>query len=288
MDEVPDDQEVVGEAHLLDRLQLVGEPFVQLGRDRFIALLQAFFAECEQVLEGVLAVGERELREQDVAECELDVAALGDLERAAHRVVVAGEVERHFLRRLEVEVVGVELPVVRVLQRVARLDAEQRFVCACVGVAEVVHVAGCDGGEPALRCELGELRQDALLDLQVRVLQLDVDVGLAEGVGEARELGLGVGGAVFLERAADAAGEAAGERDQAGAVAGEELPVDARLVVVALEVAERCEADQVAVAGVVGGEQGEVGVALRLGVAVVGDVDLAADDRLDACSLRRV
>ena len=40
------------------------------------------------------------------------------------------------------------------------------------------------------------------------------------------------------------------------------------------------------VAGVVGGEQGEVGVALRLGVAILGDVDLAADDRLDACPLR--
>ena len=116
---------------------------------------------------------------------------------------------------------------------------------ACVGVAEVVDVAGCDGGNSALRCELDELRQDALLDLQVRVLQLDVHVVGAEGLREAVELGLGVVGAVFLECAADAAGEAAGERDQAGAVAGEELPVDAGLVVVALEVAEAGEMDQV-------------------------------------------
>ena len=44
----------------------------------------------------------------------------------------------------------------------------------------------------------------------------------------------------------------------------ERLPVDARLVVVALEVAERAELDQVRIAVVVLGEQREVRVALRL------------------------
>ena len=90
----------------------------------------------------------------------------------------------------------------------------------------------------------------------------------------------------LLERLADAAGEAAGERDQPGRVLLEQLPVDARLVVVALEVAEARELDQVRVSGVVGGEEREVRVALLLRLAVVGDVDLAADDRLDAVLLR--
>ena len=91
----------------------------------------------------------------------------------------------------------------------------------------------------------------------------------------------GVLGPVLLERLADAAGEAAGERDQAARVALEQLPVDARLRVVALEVAERAELDQVRVAGVRLGQQRQVRVAARARVAVVGDVDLAADDRLD-------
>src|ERR687887_394440 len=65
----------------------------------------------------------------------------------------------------------------------------------------------------------------------------------------------------------------------------EQLPVDARLVVVPLEVGGRGELDQVAVAGVVGGEQREVRVPLRLRAAVVGNVDLAAEQRLDAVLL---
>ena len=114
------------------------------------------------------------------------------------------------------------------------------------------------------------------------VLQLDVDVVAPEDLSEPVELGLRVGGPVLLERLADAPGEAAGEGDHAGRVPLEQLPVDARLVVVALEVAEARELDQVRVAGVVGGEQRQVRVALLLGAPVVGDVDLAADDRLDA------
>src|SRR5581483_5661072 len=96
----------------------------------------------------------------------------------------------------------------------------------------------------------------------------------------------GVLRAALFERAADAARETAGERDQPPAVAGEELPVDARLVVVALEVAEAREVNEVRVAGVVGGEERQVGVALRGGAAVLGDVHLAADHGLHAGALR--
>ena len=114
------------------------------------------------------------------------------------------------------------------------------------------------------------------------VLHLDVRVVAPENLGEAVEVCGGVSRAVLLQRLADAAGQAAGEGDKTGRVALEQLPVDPRLVVVALEVAQARELDQVAVALVRLGEQGQVRVPLRLGAAVVGDVDLAADQRLDA------
>src|SRR5204862_6524675 len=127
------------------------------------------------------------------------------------------------LRGRDVEVVGREAPAVGVLQRVVRLDAGERLVRARVRGAEVVDVARCDGRQRALGGELGGLRQDPLLNRQVRVLQLDVDVAGGEGVGEPRELRLGVGGAVLLERAADAAREAAGEGGRPRAVAGRQV-----------------------------------------------------------------
>ena len=157
-----------------------------------------------------------------------------------------------------------------------------------VGGGEVVDVARRDERELCLGGELDELRVDALLDVEAGVLELDVGVLAAEDLGEPVEVGARVGRPVLLERLADPSREAAGERDQAGRVGLEQLPVDARLREVALEVAERGELDEVRVALVRLGEERQVRVAAGARAAVVGDVDLAADDRLHALVLRRL
>ena len=146
-DEVPDDQEVVREAHLLDRLQLEPEAVLELGRDGSVPLLQAFLAELGEVVERVAIVRRRELREADLAELELDVQPLGDLDARPERVRIVREVVGHLGRRLEIELVRIELPAALVLQRVARLDAEQRLVSPRVLVAQVVDVTGRDERE---------------------------------------------------------------------------------------------------------------------------------------------
>ena len=98
-DEVLDDQEVVREAHLADRLELEAQPLLELRRDVAVAALEPALAQLDQVLERVAAVRRREGGQADRAELELDVAALGDLERAPQRRLLAGEVERHLGRR---------------------------------------------------------------------------------------------------------------------------------------------------------------------------------------------
>ncbi len=281
-DEVPDDQEVVREAHLLDRLELEAEPVVQLRRRPAVPLVQAFLAELDQVVEGVLPLRDRKAREQDLPELELNVATLGDLERSPERLLVAGEVGRHLGRRLEEELVGVEAPVVRILERVARLDAEERLVRLRVLVPEVVDVPGRHQRQLGLAREVREQRVDAALHVEPCVLDLHVGRVAPEDLAEPVEVGSRIVRAVFLERLADPPGEAAGERDQPGRVLREQLPVDARLVVVALEVTGRGELDQVGVAGVVLGQQRQVRIALPLRAPVVRDVDLAAEQRLDS------
>ncbi len=255
---------------------------MQLGRDAVVAALEPLLAELDEVVEGVTAFRRRERWQQHAAELHGDVAAVSDLERPPHRLLVAGEVERHLRRRLEEELVRIELPVVGVAQRVARLDAEKRLVGARVLGEQVVDVAGGDKRQPALLGDAGKEWVDARLDVQAGVLHLHVDVARAEDLGQPVELGLGVLRPAFLESLADPSREATGERDQPVCVAFEQLPVDARLVVVALQVAARRELDQVRIALVRLGEQRQVRVALGLRAAVVGDVDLAAEDRLDA------
>src|SRR5262249_61782724 len=79
VDEVPDDQEVVGETHLANGLQLELKAFGELGRDLLVAAGEPRLAELDEVVDGIAAVGSRELRQEDAAELQLDIAALGDL-----------------------------------------------------------------------------------------------------------------------------------------------------------------------------------------------------------------
>ena len=90
-DEVGDDEEVVREAHLADRLQLELEPLGQLRRHPLVSLREARLAQLDEVLERVAAAGRRKRGQQDPVERDLDVAALGHLERAAQRVLVPGK-----------------------------------------------------------------------------------------------------------------------------------------------------------------------------------------------------
>ena len=83
-DEVGDDQEVVREAHLADGLELEAQPLVELRGRGAVALDEALLAQLDEVVERVAAFGHGEARQPDPAELELDVAALGDLEAAAH------------------------------------------------------------------------------------------------------------------------------------------------------------------------------------------------------------
>ena len=155
-----------------------------------------------------------------------------------------------------------------------------------VGRVEVVNVTRRDERKASLRREPGQRLEDRLLDVELRVLELDVGVVASEDLLQAVELHLGVAHPCLGDRLRHAAREAARERDQAGCVLLQELPVDPRAVVVALEEAERAELDQVRVAGRRLGEQRQVRGALRLLVPVVCDVHLAADDRLHALLVR--
>ena len=176
--------------------------------------------------------------------------------------------------------------MVRVGERVPGLDAEKRLVRARVFVPEVVDVAGGDERQAGRPRDLREGGVDPLLHLEAGVLDLQVDGLAPEDVDEARHLRLGLGSLPVLERLGDPAREAAGESDDPLPVRREQVPVDARLVVVALEEAGRGELDQVRVALVGLGQQRQVRVALPLRQPVVGDVDLAAEQRLDALLAR--
>ena len=229
-------------------------------------------------------VGHRIGRQLVVAEVQAHVAALGDLDRRRAGARIILEALGHLLRRLEVELVAAVTHAVLVGEVALRLDAEERVVGVGILMAQVVDVVGGHRLEAGLLGQLREPRQQLALLGQAGVLQLDVDVLGAEQVRQAADLGQRCRVVAVAQQHRRLAAHAAGERDKPLAVAAEQLPVGAWLVVVAFEIGSRRELDQVLVAGLVARQQREVRVALLdagAAVAVRGDVELEPDDGLD-------
>ena len=152
--------------------------------------------------------------------------------------------------------------------------------------AQVVDVGGADQRAAHLAGEPDDRLVGLLLLGEPVALDLEVDLLGAEGLDEVVEMGAGVVGAPLDDPPVDPRLQAAGERDHPLGVGGQALHVDGGLAAVqALEEAGRGQLDEVAVARVVGRQQRQV-VALdlprRAVAAVVDEVDLAAEDRLDA------
>ena len=286
-DEVPRDEEVVGEAHLADRRQLEGEAIAQVLRGGWVAPREALLAQARQVHERVLVVRHLELREADRAEFQLNVAALRDLQRRRQQIASVGlEDALHLVGRLEEELLVGELEALLVGQHVAGLDTEQHLMRVSIFGAQVVHVAGADGRQPQLIGQLDQYRVDLVVLFEVGVLDLDVEVLLAEDLDHQVHLGPRRRLVALHDRLVDAAGQAATQCDQALRVLLQQVEINARLVVIALEIAQGDQFDEVVVPLKILGQQREVrpiATARRLlCAAILDEVDLAANNRLDA------
>ena len=202
----------------------------------------------------------------------------------------------HLLGGLHVELVAGELHAARLVDRRAGADAQQQVLGLGVLAREVVDVVGRHQAQAQLAGERRELavelrlahavvRDDALL------LQLDVEVARREDAG----VRLGPLAGLFRLSVLDGLGQDAAHArrraDEPLGVALEQLEVDLRLVVVARDRGVADERHEVAVALVVLREKKqvvEVGPTLALGPVTRVEVDLAADDRLDAGLRRRL
>ena len=129
LDEVGDDQEVAGEAHVLDDAELEVEPLaVGLGgrgvRDRREAGVEAGAGLAAQLLD--LVVGEA--RQDRLALLRAEGAAAGDLDGARHRLGQVGEERDHLVLGLEAVLGGQPAARLLLVDVGAVGDAEQRVV----------------------------------------------------------------------------------------------------------------------------------------------------------------
>ena len=286
--EVPDDEEVGGEAHGPDDAELVVEPLEHGGGDGVpVALLCPLDAEMTQVLGGSVLiglacelVGHGELGQADPAEVDLHVGPLGDEQRVVARFGELGEEVAHLRRRLQVVLFTLEFEPLGVVDEGAGLDAQEGVMGHVVLSVGVMAVVGGQQGRTDTPGDLHQRRIGLVLGGDAVVLELDEEVVLAEDVLEPGRQVLRFDLVVGQEGLQDDAAEAAGGGDESFVVALEQLPVQTGLVVVPLQVGGRGELQQVSVPRRRLGQQGQVVVELLAAIDVAPRVvDLAPADR---------
>ena len=257
--EVPDHEEVRGEAHRLHDVELVLDALDHVRRGRgAVALARALHRELAQVRVLVVAFGDRERRQDRLAELDLDVGALRDQQRVVARVGELAEQVAHLGRRLDVEVVAVELEALGIRLERAGLHAEERVVGLGVFLVRVVAVVRGEQGRLEAARDVEERANDPNVVLETVVLELDEEVIAPEDVLEARR---GFEGSLLVageDQLRDQPTQAPTRGGDALVMTFEQLPVAARLVVVAVEKRGARDLDEVAVALVGLGEHREV------------------------------
>ena len=287
--DVAHDQDVLDEARLLDHPQLVAQPLALLLAGVAVALGEAALAELAQPLGRRHPVGRAGVGQQRAPEVEGQADPLGDARRLVAGLGQFGQQRAHLLLGLEVEGAALELHAVGLVDGGVGADAQQHVVRVLLLRRGVVRVVGERERQFELARELDEPRRVARELLLPVLLQLDPVAPAEEVAVPAEGLARGVV-APLLQRRQHLARGAGGEREQALVVLGQQLAVDARLVVEAFEVGRRRQPQQVAPARLVLGEQRQVVGGALLRVAVVAaagrDVRLEADDGVDALRAR--
>ena len=271
------------------------DPLDDLGRQRRpVALHRSAIDELAQIGLQRLLVRRVEPRQavlgpvldEDPLELGQELHALGDRQRLVARVREVAEDRAHLLGALQVELLRIEPKALRVRLELLLLDAEQDVVGLGILLADVVEIVRRDDGDPERPRDPNLFPDDRALIRETVVLHLD-EVALGpEDVAMPRRGLLGALALAGQQQDGELGRKAARQADQTFGVLGQQLRVHPRPVVEALEVREGDELQQVPVAGLVLGQQGQVVVALLaltrcpVEARARGHVGLHADDRL--------
>ena len=299
VDVILHDEEVVVIAHAPDHAQLVGDA-VAVGLLGVLAVIKddltiphtagkPLLGKAGEVLPRGQPVGTGEFGQVGLGEIEFQIAPLSNADGVLNGSGVAGEEHLHLPRVLVVELVGGKAHLAVLAHGAPRLDTGQHLLHVGILAAEVVAIVGSHQREVALPRQPHESGEDLPLLGEVVVLDLDVVVPRSEDRGHGESGVLGTLVVPRQEPLGDVTRQTGRQGDQTLVVAAQQLHIHAGTAVKALGKARRDQSHEVLVALHVLAEEDEVVIrplaALHtrlIEAGIGGDVDLTADDGLDA------
>ncbi len=220
---------------------------------------------------------------------DFEIAFFSNFEGVLHRLGHFAEKRGHFARRAQIELLRDVAEAFSIGQIGLSADANEAIVGVRVIPLDVMHVVGRDQLQAELLRPWNQVTVDFCLLGKTVILKFEVKILRTERVLEpidrvARSLQV-----VFLDEFGNFARQATRQGNQACVVTGQKLFVDARLIIIALEVRVGNKLDQVFVACFIFGEEDKMMVNVATAAAgrflfqaaAGSDVDFAAHNGLD-------
>ena len=291
LDKVHHDQEVTGEAHLDNDIQLEIQPvdidlalgFVVFGgvpgqQDRE-AILEAVEGHLAEILVDSHAIGDREVGQEVLAQLHFDIAALGDLDAVFQGVGQVAEQLGHLLGAFEVLLVAVVLRTTRIVEGPALTNADAGFVGLEVFLLDKAHIVGRHQRRAQLVGQGHGAVQLLLVVGTVGALDLQVET-VREHRHPLTGQGFGFSGVVAEQGHADLALLGRRKHDHAFAGLGHPLALDDdHAIALAIDIATGNQFGDVAVADGIHRQQAETA---QRGIGIlVRQPQVGAADRLD-------
>ena len=291
VDEIPHDQEIIHIPHLPDDAELV----VQLLPDRAVIIRVAFCqsvgAELVEIAPRVISLRNVELRQLRHAKLDLHIAPVRDHRRVVDRLLRIGKQFPHLQFALDIVLSSVVAHPVLVGDFFCRLDTEQDVVRLGVLRVSVVDIIRGNQRYAELLAHAQQRRVDCPLVGNAVILQLKEIIALSETLLISLRGLLCLLIEPFCQEPWHLARKTRGERDQALVILPQHLHIHARSVVIPLGKALADDLHQIGIARIVLRQQHEVVIPLipaadlLVKARVRRDIDLAAEDRLDAVRL---
>ena len=283
---IPDDEEIIVEAHFPDNVQFVFQAGLHVLPGGVVPIGQAFPAELFQIGGGAFfPFGQGIFGQMPGGEIEFHMAALGDFIGAGDGVGEGGEFFQHFRLAFDVHFVRMHAHAVFIGEGFARLDTHEDFLGKGVLAGEIMAVVGDHQGNVHFPGQAYQRWEHLFFIRQGMVLQFDEEVIPAEKV----QIPLGGGAGVFFpavqQRPGNFPGEAGGQGDEAPAVLLQKLQIHPGAVIEAPGEAVAYQFDEVLIALLGFAQQHQVVIFPGGGGFIVhirADVHLAADDRVNA------
>ena len=129
---IPHDEEIVRKAHFLNHVDLIFQLLHVFRMRRAVQFIKAFPAKLLKIGKTRYPLRKLEFRQEVLTECEFHIASLCNLDGIFKRFRHIREEAAQFFFTLEIEFFRLKFHTVRVVYRLASLDAEQHILHFCV------------------------------------------------------------------------------------------------------------------------------------------------------------